>query len=177
MPSSRVLKLTKIHPTRLPQETLLESCAVKRTRGSGPGGQHRNKVETAIVITHTPTGVVGQASEKRSQKQNRDVAVERLRLNLALAVRSELASEPQPSECWLSRIKAKKIIVSPSHFDYPALIAEALDFVAFHSFDVSTAANAMGVSTSQLVKFFKTCPPAFEMVNRERAKLDLHRLG
>ncbi len=154
----------------------MESCAVKRTRGSGPGGQHRNKVETAIVITHSPTGVVGQASEKRSQKQNLDIAIERLRLNLALTVRAEMDSQTEPSDCWQGRVRAKKISVSQNHFDYPTLIAEALDFVALEDFDVSAAAKRLGVSTSQLVKFLKTCQAAFEAVNRQRVAGDLHRL-
>lgn len=169
--------LPQDHPTQLTIEGLLESCTVKRTRGSGPGGQHRNKVETAIVITHTPTGVVGQASEKRSQKQNRDMAIERLRLNLALAVRSAVDTDSAPSQRWIGRVKAKKISVSPSHFDYAVLIAEALDFIANEEFDVSAAAKRMGVSTSQLVKLLKTCQPAFDMVNRERVSRELHRLG
>ena len=40
------------HPCDLQLEDLLARCQVTRTRGSGPGGQHRNKVETAIVIKH-----------------------------------------------------------------------------------------------------------------------------
>ncbi|MFN5707736.1 MAG: peptide chain release factor family protein, partial [Planctomycetota bacterium] len=61
------------HPASLPEEKLLADCDVVRTRRGGPGGQHRNKVETAVVITHRPSGVSAEANERRSQAENRKV--------------------------------------------------------------------------------------------------------
>ena len=52
-------------------------------RASGPGGQHRNTTDSAVRIRHLPTGIVAQASESRSQAQNRVSAMNRLRLALA----------------------------------------------------------------------------------------------
>ena len=166
------------HPTCLSADELLKDCTVKRTRGSGPGGQHRNKVETAIVITHDPTGAVGQASEARSQHRNREVAISRLRVNLALQVRSDgdLQSQQGPSDLWQSRIKSGKIKVNRNHFDFASLLAEAIDQLVGRQFELGATASFLNVSTSQLIKFFKIEPAAFEWLNRERSRNGLHRL-
>ncbi len=52
-------------------------------RASGPGGQHRNTTDSAVRIRHLPTGIVAQASESRSQYQNREMAMLRLKAMIA----------------------------------------------------------------------------------------------
>ena len=57
---------------------LLRDCDVETYRASGPGGQHRNKTESAVRMTHRPTGLVRVATEHRSQLRNRELALERI---------------------------------------------------------------------------------------------------
>ena len=72
------------HPASQSDLTLLKNCSVKRTRGSGPGGQHRNKVETAIRIIHNPTGIIVTSSDSKSKMQNKKRALAKLKDALTL---------------------------------------------------------------------------------------------
>ncbi|MEO1990934.1 MAG: peptide chain release factor-like protein [Pirellulales bacterium] len=135
-------------------EILLKQCEESHTKRSGPGGQHRNKTETAVVLTHRPTGIAAEASERRSQAANRRVAIWRLRLRLATEYRTQVARKV-PSKEWRSRVRHQRITVRVDHDDYPRLIAEALDFLQLKQGDLSVSALHFGVSASQLVKLFK----------------------
>ena len=63
---------------------LLRQCDVDTYRASGPGGQHRNKTESAVRLRHKPTGCVSQSCEQRSQHMNRETALGRLRQAISL---------------------------------------------------------------------------------------------
>ena len=62
---------------------LLAQCEVQAHRASGPGGQHRNKAETAVRLVHLPSGVSAEGKDQRSRSQNLRIALERLREKLA----------------------------------------------------------------------------------------------
>ncbi|TFG88915.1 MAG: hypothetical protein E4H17_01580 [Gemmatimonadales bacterium] len=77
---------------------LLAQCDVHIYKSSGPGGQHRNKVSSAVRLRHRPTGITAHGDDTRSQHDNRRLALRRLRMNLALKVRQgvDLAHPVRP---------------------------------------------------------------------------------
>jgi hypothetical protein len=162
-----------VHPARLPVAELLEQCTVRHGRRKGPGGQHRNKTDSAVALIHKPTGVEGQAGERRSQVENHRNAVKRLRLRLALEVRSKADGERAPSELWLSRCRDGRIFCSTDHADFPALLAEALDVIACRHGHLSSSAEQLACTVSQLVKFLGKEPAALARVNDIRRSYGL----
>jgi protein subunit release factor B len=51
---------------------------IQTLKGSGPGGQHRNKTETGVRITHPESGAIGLATDSKSQSANKKAAFQRL---------------------------------------------------------------------------------------------------
>lgn len=160
-----------VHPASLPLSVLAKSCIETRTRRSGPGGQHRNKTETAVVLVHQVSRIRAEASERRSQAENRRVALERLRLRLALEYRTPPRSDP--SELWRSRCRGRLLIVSPRHDDYPALVAEALDQLVGSGLDLRRASEVLGITSTQLLNLFRRSPQAWTAIVRLRASAGL----
>ncbi|GAY66151.1 hypothetical protein CUMW_246500 [Citrus unshiu] len=74
----------------LMDDELFRECEMDTYKSSGPGGQHRNKRESAVRLKHVPTGVIAQATEDRSQLKNGASTLSRLRTLLALNVRSSV---------------------------------------------------------------------------------------
>ena len=80
MSLKRESKLTELYPTD--RDSLERDCDLEFFIASGPGGQHRNKVETGVRLTHRPSGISVTATERRSQHANREVAFERMAARL-----------------------------------------------------------------------------------------------
>ncbi len=183
------------HPACLDDAVLLKQCSVTRGRSGGPGGQNRNKVETLIELTHVPTGLAAHAGERRSQAENRGVAVRRLRLVLAVQFRAGVQSGEVGSALWRSRRRAAPtgrdpragspahskwdagglgtLTINPDHSDYPSLLAEALDVIAACDWDHKKASLRLECSPSQLVKLLRHHPPAMLMFNARREQAGL----
>jgi RF-1 domain len=164
------------HPAALDPAVLASQCTTRMTRRSGPGGQHRNKVETAVEVIHGPTGLRAQASERRSQGENRAVALKRLRLELAISIRrmidlGQAGASYAPTPLWLNRCRRGRIVVNRDHDEFPALLAEALDVLRAGAFDPRPAALALACSPSQLIKLIKEEPRALRSINDERRKM------
>lgn len=75
-------------------DALLAECRVETFRAGGPGGQHQNKAESGVRLTHEPTGISVTARESRSQHRNRKRALARLRAALEERMRPETPRIP-----------------------------------------------------------------------------------
>ena len=83
----------------LDDDALLKACEVEYFIASGPGGQHRNTTASGVRLTHPATELSVTATERRSQVQNKGVALERLREGLkALTFVPKVRRATKPSK-------------------------------------------------------------------------------
>lgn len=97
-------------PYALDRPTLARQVRIDTFRASGPGGQHLQRTESAVRLTHLPSGVVVIASDTRSQIRNRGIAFERLAERLARLNRRPKPRKPtRPGKAAKERrLEAKK---------------------------------------------------------------------
>lgn len=166
-------------------EQLMSQCEMTTFKASGPGGQHRNKRESAVRIKHLPTGIVAQAVEDRSQHRNRASALARLRHLLALRVRNpvDLHSYAPPQEL-LQILPAKSTIKGPEHGSQigpnnPKFVLgmqALLDLLVVFDGSVADAAKRLGLSTGALSRLILSEDSLRMAVNELRASKGMRPL-
>ena len=113
-------------PYSIERETLEREIEIDTYRASGPGGQHVNKTNSAIRLTHLPSGVVVIAQDSPSQFRNKDIAFERLverlkKLNHVpkkrLATKPTRASKERRIEAKKTRATVKSTRTKKIHHD------------------------------------------------------------
>lgn len=154
-------------------DTLLQQCDLRTQRRSGPGGQHRNKTSSGVFLTHRPTDCVGEATERRSQAQNREVALDRLRFTLAIEIRTPSPldrdhGDPDESAIRL-RYHGHSLRLNDANEDKPAVLSLVLNDLWAAGGQPSLVADLWGVSTSRIVGLVRSVPAALTWVNRVRA--------
>lgn len=152
-------------------QRLLAECEVHRHRAGGPGGQHRNKVSSAIRLFHRPSEITAIANESRLQGENVTRALKRLRELIALVARTPLPDRIE----WPPSIQFHngKLRVSADNPALHQVIALALDALAQFGGRLSEAAAALGITSSNLTKFLHEHPKAWREACRIRADAGL----
>ncbi|RMF79617.1 MAG: peptide chain release factor-like protein [Planctomycetota bacterium] len=147
-------------------QELLAECDVDLYKASGPGGQHRNKVTSAVRLHHRPSGVLVIGTESRSQHENKARALRRLREALALTFRAPLSAAP----CWPEtvHIRDRRLHVNPKNPAYFHVVALVLDALAAKDGRLRAAADWLGLSSSTIVRFLQENRAALTEANRIR---------
>ncbi|CAL4953348.1 unnamed protein product [Urochloa decumbens] len=140
-------------------DELMDQCEMGTFKASGPGGQHRNKRESAVRLKHRPTGIIAQAVEDRSQHKNRASALSRLRTLIALKVRRPINLEDYTPPVELlqilplkSTIRGKDVgsQIGPNNSKFSPGMQALLDLLYAVEGSVSDAAKILGLSTGAL---------------------------
>jgi len=160
--SRPILNFDRDRVLSLSDEDLLTECRVDRTRGSGRGGQKRNVTDSAVRLTHLPTGLQAMSDATRSQARNRQSALRRLRRVIALDCRL-----PPPAEWPYPVLPGKR------DARYVRWLACILDLLEAFGYRVSDAAESIGISTGRFVRMLAGDAGLWQRVNKERRERDL----
>ena len=160
----------------LPDDKLLAQCEVHTFRASGPGGQKRNKTDSAVRIVHRPSGVTVIANESRSQHENRARALKRLRKALTLRLRRPVEANGVPPAVASVIGRDGRLRVGQRDVRYLPAAGAVLDLLQATSGSVSEAAQRAGVSTANLSSFLTADEDLLVEANRLRAAFGLRPL-
>ncbi len=136
----------------LADDALLAETHVDMYRGSGPGGQKRNKTSNAVRLTHLPTAIAATATESRSLAENRLRALRRLRLKLSAEIRDPIDLTRFQAPDWFPTIRrGNRLEISHRHPLYPAAGGLLLDLLAALAGNPAAVAVNLGITTTAVV--------------------------
>ncbi len=174
--------MTRSAWTSLTDDQLLAQCEVDTYRASGPGGQKRNKTSSAVRVRHPPSGLIVIAEESRSQHENRERALRRMRQAFFLHVRDDLIRDSL-IDCALTpeavaaredyreaRDGEGRLHLGRKDARFWPAVGVVLDVLQAVAARVSDAARLLGVSTGNLIDFLQTDPKVWQEANQLRAR-------
>lgn len=180
--------MTREELLQLDDDALMALCDVHIYKASGPGGQHRNKVSSAVRLRHGETGISATANDSRSQHENKVLAVKRLRMNMALRLRQDadivkLAVPAYVTECIFTPKKrpaegAAQVRLEVGRKDrrFWTVAAWLLDILAACGGRVGDAARLLNISTGNLTSIFQDDRHLFAAVQEIRKTAGLKPL-
>jgi hypothetical protein len=157
---------------------LLTDCRMDTYRGSGPGGQKRNKTSNAVRLTHLPSGLFVTATESRSLALNKLHALRRLRIKLAAEVREPIDLLTFSLPDWFLEIRQNgRIAVSHRQLLYAAAAGLVLDLFAVLRASPSAVAINLGVPTTAVIRLLEGEIAFWAAANRIRKEEGLSALS
>lgn len=151
---------------------LANKCEIDRYRASGPGGQHRNKTDSAVRLRLPSLGISAIAEDSRSQHDNKASAIRRMRAAIAVGVRAPIDRDAFSPSVRLATMLAagtaplgEKTRTKP---EFWAAIAELLDLFWAHRSEVAATAQQLGVTTGALSKLLLHDDTVARAVNEMR---------
>lgn len=142
---------------KMPSEELLKLCKIDCIKGSGPGGQKRNKTSSAVVLTMSELDISVSDCTERSQFRNRENALKKLKFAIALKLRQQ---PPPEGIC--------NPLCSIKSDHYPLFAAQLLDFLHDSGFDHKCAAEKCGLTPSAMLKKIHRDPQLWQFVQNQR---------
>jgi hypothetical protein len=155
---------------------LLSECDVDTYRASGPGGQKRNKTESAVRLRHRPSGLIVIAEESRSQPENKTRALRRLRKAMALHLRQTVEEDGVPAAVQACIDKRGRLDVGQRDARYLPAVAAVLDVLVACRGSVADTAKRLSLTTGNLSSFLTDDEDMFVEANRLRATFGLKAL-
>lgn len=169
------------HPSVLDADVLAERLQIRFVRRGGPGGQHRNKVSTGAVLHDPVTGVSGEATESRSQRTNRSVALARLRMAAAISLRtidppiddwqiddSNAGNNCQIEQSVRDKLMNRRLKISTSSTDHPAAMALVLNDLYRAGGQPSLVSPIWRCSGGAVLRLVKSDPAAWRWLQSVR---------
>jgi RF-1 domain len=170
----KVVQVAGPHPATIDPQRLLDVCELRTQRRGGPGGQHRNKTCSGVFLFHEPTNVVGEATERRSQADNREIALQRLRYRLAVEVRTQsrfdrsLELEPPEELALREQYQGTALKIAERNDAKPGVIALLLNDLHAAGGQPRAVSALWQTSTSAIVRLIQSHSPAFVFLNEIR---------
>ncbi len=146
-------------------DELLRECDQEFRKARGHGGQKVNKTSCAVRLTHRATGFTVTADASRSQHENRLHAVAKLRQRFAYELRVDIPEDTQ------YELQPEPSVRNPVRLLWSAHV---LDVLAACQWDPKAAAPNQKTTLSQLTRTLFRDPDLWQILNRERKKLELH---
>ena len=171
----------------LGDDELVAQCRVHVYKSSGPGGQHRNKVSSAVRLQHAPTGLTAHGDESRSQQDNRQMALKRLRMNLACRLRLPMDAgsavvHPVVRHC-MFRPRGRgseahlRLEVGRRDQRFWTIAAVLLDALEANEGRLAPTAGLIGITTGNLASLLRTDRHLFAAAQAIRRRYNRHPLN